>query len=329
MTLRANRIERYYDTHDREGEELTQSIAHFAAIQYLLTILEWLFVGQRVGILSSVNLYHTDDPNEPGISPDIAVIGGLDVAEYADQEITSYYVGSDGPPPRVVIEISSKDNWKIDLADKPASYTALRIPEYFVFNPGRPVVWTGAWRSKGRLVGWRLNAAGLYEEIEKQPDGRLWSEQLASWIGVDGRYPRLYTLEGVLRVDAATAEQRERRAAQRQIEIEQRERRAAQRQVEAEQRERRAAQRQVEIEQRERRAAQRQVEIEQREKEAALQRVEAAQQEALQQIEAERREKEAALQRAEAEQRAKEEALRQLEEMAAKLRQLEQNPDGR
>ena len=40
MTLKINRIERYYDSHEVEGEELTQSFAHYAAIQELIAVLE-------------------------------------------------------------------------------------------------------------------------------------------------------------------------------------------------------------------------------------------------------------------------------------------------
>ena len=69
MTIKTNRIERYYDTHEVEGAELTQSVDHFLVIQYLIVVLQWLFHGKQVGVISNVNFYQTANPTETSISP--------------------------------------------------------------------------------------------------------------------------------------------------------------------------------------------------------------------------------------------------------------------
>ncbi len=229
MTLRANQIERYYDTHEWEGEELSQSRIHSAVIRYLVAVLEWYFYNQQVGIVSELNFYQTEQPKETPKCPDLAVVDGLeeDKLQYDGDDLPSYYVGGDGPPPRIVMEAASRDTWRVDLEVKPGVYAVMKVPEYIAFDPTRKGVWKGVWAAENRLVGWRRDqATGEYRRIEKDGFGRIWSEQLNSWIAMDKRRPRLYTFEGVLRiteVDAAYAEAREERAKAREERAEARE----------------------------------------------------------------------------------------------------------
>jgi Uma2 family endonuclease len=223
MTIKANRIERYYDTHEVEGAELTQSRIHYAVIKYLTLVLEWIFHGQDVGVTGNVNFYQTENPLETSKSPDIAVVDGLEMEPVNLEQTPSYYVGEDGPPPRVVFEIASKDTWRQDLEDKPAKYALMGIKEYFVFDPNSRSFWTGQWRKHNRLIGWRKNAAqGQYELLVKDEAGRLWSEELASWLVVEGEGLRLYNAEGQLRLTEAEAQAQRAETERRKAEIERR-----------------------------------------------------------------------------------------------------------
>jgi hypothetical protein len=69
MTIKSNRIERYYDTHEVEGAQLTQSRIHYAVIKYLTLVLEWLFYGQGVGVTGNVNFYQTENLSKPPKAP--------------------------------------------------------------------------------------------------------------------------------------------------------------------------------------------------------------------------------------------------------------------
>ncbi len=209
MTIKANRIERYYDSHRWDDEELGQSIFHQMAIEYLFLILRWLFREKQFGITTNVNFYVTDDPLEPGISPDVAVVAGLKDSERQPDEPYSYYVGQDGPPPTVVFEMSSEKTWQQDLLEKPARYAQMGIKEYFAFDPHERGVWTKGWRKQGRLLGWRLKTAGEYEELTKNEQGWLWSKELDSWLVVDGQYLRLYQSSGERRLTGEEAERQE------------------------------------------------------------------------------------------------------------------------
>jgi Uma2 family endonuclease len=220
MTTKANRIERYYDTHELEGAELTQSRIHHAVIMRLMLVIQWIFHGKNVGVTGNVNFYQTDNPREPSKSPDIAVVEGLETDPNRLEDTPSYYVGEDGPPPMVVIEIASKETWRQDLEDKPAKYEAMGINEYFVFDPNKRSLWRGQWRSFNRLIGWRKTpVAGQFELLEKDMKGRLWSEELESWLVVEDNDLQLYMADGQLRLTKEEAEARRADAAQQRAEV--------------------------------------------------------------------------------------------------------------
>ncbi len=258
MTTKLNYIERYYDTHEIEGEEVTQSILHYAIIKYLISLLEELIERRISGIVSNINFYMTDDPNERPTSPDIAVIDGFRIEFGRENGPTSYHIDKNEPPPRLVFEISSNETWRNDLENKPAQYALMGVREYFAFDPNLPTIWTRQWKAKKRLIGWRLGADGQYFELEKDQDGRIWSEETQSWLVVEGGQLNLYSTQGELRLTLEEADDQRIAAAQQAQNIERQQREAAQRQVEVERQQRQAAQQQA---QRERQRAEKLAEL--------------------------------------------------------------------
>ena len=205
MTIKTNHIERYYDSHEVEGAELTQSVDHYLVIQYLILVLQWIFHGKGIGVVSNVNFYQTGNPHETPISPDIAVVEGLPENRKPEDK-SSYYVGENSPAPRVVFEIGSKETWRQDLEEKPTKYFAIGVNEYFVYDPNEQTVWTRQWRSHSRLIGWRKSSvSGEFELIGKDKEGRLWSDELASWLAVEPAGLRLYDANGQLRLTQSEA----------------------------------------------------------------------------------------------------------------------------
>jgi Uma2 family endonuclease len=282
---------------------LTQSFAHYVAIQYLIAVLEWLFNGKSVGIVSSVNFYQIEHQNDPPKSPDIAVVEGLVPDERSSEDNPSYWIGEDGPPPLVVFEVASKETWLNDLEAKPKSYAGMGIPEYFAFDPNEPSVWTGEWRAEPRLIGWQLDTtSGQYRPAEKDGAGRLWSEQLQSWLTMEGKYLRLYTREGELRLSGFEAQMQRARTQAQQAALERARAEAQARRAEAQ------AQRA--------KAAEQQAALERSRAETQAQRAKAAEQQA-------------ALERARAEAQAQEAALERarMEKLIELLRQKGINPD--
>jgi len=78
----------------------------------------------------------------------------------------------DGRFPDVIIELLSPTTEKVDRTTKKTLYeTRFRTPEYFLYDP-----------DKMKLEGWRL-VDEVYQAIQPNDKGWLWSEQLELWLG--------------------------------------------------------------------------------------------------------------------------------------------------
>jgi Uma2 family endonuclease len=75
--------------------------------------------------------------------------------------------------PDVIIELLSPTTEETDRTVKKDLYEqTFKTAEYFLFDP-----------ETNQLDGWRLNAAGHYEALVPNDQGRLWSEELGLWLG--------------------------------------------------------------------------------------------------------------------------------------------------
>jgi Uma2 family endonuclease len=75
--------------------------------------------------------------------------------------------------PDVIIELLSPTTEETDRTVKKDLYEqTFKTAEYFLFDP-----------ETNQLEGWRLNAAGHYEALVPNDQGRLWSEELGLWLG--------------------------------------------------------------------------------------------------------------------------------------------------
>ena len=200
MTIAISQIERYYDSHQVEGEEMGQSDVHIRTIRYLALVLQWLYRGQDIYVGSEINLYRTPDPKEIPLCPDIVVIKGFAPPESRGEDLSSYHVEVDGPAPVFAIEVASPKTWKADLEAKPALYAAFGVQEYFACDPNSKAVWTGNWKNDKRLVGWKLNSSNKMELMTANAKGQLWSEQTQSNLVVENRSLHLYDTDGKLRL---------------------------------------------------------------------------------------------------------------------------------
>ena len=235
-----------YDTAFGEDDEMSQTDVHNSLIFYLMEVLRQMFADQPVGIFTSIQLY--GDPLYPNRakSPDLLVIDGL--VSTREGEVSSYYINSANPPPRLVMEISSKENWDEDLESihKQGVYERMGITEYFVCDPHPKPVWKREWRKQGRLVGWKFDPfSRRFVPIDPDAQGRLLSVSLDSKLVMEGYADRelhLYDAKGVLRLTTAQtqwrraeAEQARAEAAQQRAEAEREQARIERQRAEAEQ----------------------------------------------------------------------------------------------
>ncbi|MBV9709068.1 MAG: Uma2 family endonuclease [Chloroflexi bacterium] len=189
----------YYDMHPTEEDLMGETEDHSTLIYYLRGVLTMLFAGQhRSRVYYNLNFYQTAYRKEHPVAPDIAVIRGVKVGR-----VRSWRVGKTGPAPHVVIEITSQETWNKDLEEKPSKYAAMGVEEYFAYDPKEPVLR----RDGRRLFGWRLDrATHSMCELPLDPQGRLWSLHLESFLVPDGTYLRLYDSTGQLRLTQAETE---------------------------------------------------------------------------------------------------------------------------
>ncbi len=188
----------YYDSHPTEEDLMGETKLHSWLVHYLMDVLRQLFRGQTCALCENFNFYQTNDPMEPPIVPDIAVIKGVEEQDL--QDMKSWRVGKTGPAPHVVFEIASEETWNKDLEEKPDRYTKMGVKEYFAYDPNkRPL--RRARTGTRRLFGWQLDPEHrMMRELPTGPDGRIWSFHLQSWLVPEGKYLRLYDTQGNLRL---------------------------------------------------------------------------------------------------------------------------------
>lgn len=215
------RVEYYFDSYPTEEDLMGKGPLHAALVHYLVEVLSWLFRGQVCAICEDRNFYQTADEDEYPTAPDVAVIKGVPLQE---EEEISWVIGETGPAPHVAIEIASKKTWRIDLKKKPETYASMGVEEYYLYDPNTPLLWRNRYP---RLLGWHLEKAnGQMVQLRTDPQGRLWSPHLESWLVPDGKDLRLYDRNNQRRLTEAEA-------AMRRAEVEAEARQAAMRRAEA------------------------------------------------------------------------------------------------
>jgi hypothetical protein len=207
MALRKIDLDFFPEEYLLEEDDMGESNAQFQLIRYLVEVLEWLFRVEKWYIAGNLELYHPEVRNSQSkITPDVSVFKDIQISLQERQSLISWNIGPGQTTPPVVFEISSQSTWHSDIwageQRKPAIFGRMGVKEYFAYDPHEPPVWSGT--NGRRLLGWRYENA---EPIEIQPDeqGRLWSEELNSWLKTDGKYLRLYDRESNLRLTESEA----------------------------------------------------------------------------------------------------------------------------
>jgi Uma2 family endonuclease len=197
-----NEVEYYYDSHPTLEDLMGETSIHADLVRYLMLVLLWLFRGQRCAIYENLNFYHTLDPQEYPLAPDIAVIKGV-----THEHLRSWKIGLTRPAPQIVFEIASEETWKSDVLEKPFKYATIGVKEYFFYDPDDS---KRRRRPRRKLIGWQLNKTpGTAIEMVPDQQGRLWSQQLESFLVPDGMYLRLYDNNNQRRLTEAEARAQE------------------------------------------------------------------------------------------------------------------------
>jgi len=164
-----------------DGKPMAETDKHADLMVYCKASLRARYAAQPDVYVSGNNFiyYHEGDRNAR-ISPDCYVVFGVE-----NRQRDSYKVWSEGGRlPAVVFEFTSRKTRREDVHTKRPLYErALRIPEYFQFDP------TGDYL-KPRLHGFRL-VNGRYVPLELN-NSRLFSDTLKLELVWEGETLRLY-----------------------------------------------------------------------------------------------------------------------------------------
>jgi colicin import membrane protein len=127
-------------------------------------------------------------PGRPAPAPDVSVVRGL----RPRRRRSTFRVEREGVRPSLLIEVVSPgaEARRADLEDKVELYRVAGIPEYLIVDS--PGELTGL---PFKLLGYRLDAAGRYQPMKPDADGRLLSETTGIWFQVSPGGERIYLFE--------------------------------------------------------------------------------------------------------------------------------------
>jgi Uma2 family endonuclease len=223
---------------DEGQEEMGESLPHSRTEDILWNgIAAHLAPQPRYRVLPNLNLHYHPIERTAYVSPDTMVVAPR---RPLPDEVASYRVREDGPPPVLVAEVLSRRTFQQqDLTNKPVIYADLGVAEYILVDV------TGRYLPQ-RLLLKRLRRDGTWKD-EQDPDGGVTSRLgFRVIIDADGQVRVLDAKTGrpYARPDEAEAEAEARRRAERkQKRAEQKQRRAEEKQREADEARRQAEER--------------------------------------------------------------------------------------
>ncbi len=307
--------------YEAEEEDLGEAKPHYlSGVILALGLATHLASRPQYEVFANLNCYYGTGSPPPSFTPDVMVaLPTRDLGE----DVSSYSLLTDGPAPRLVIEILSESTAEErDLNVKIALYAQLGIAEYILMDR-----W-GRWLPQ-RLLLKRLQTDGTYRD-ERDADGGVTSALGFRLVFAEDGWPDVINVATGHRYARPTQAEQEaegRRLAelrQRHAEEQARQEAELRRQAEEKQREEAEARRQAEEKQREEAEARRQAEEKQREEAEARRRAEEKQslaEEKQHRAETKQRRADEKRRRAEEKQRQAEEQIKTLQAEVERLRQ--------
>jgi Uma2 family endonuclease len=163
-----------------------ESYLHLQQMMLLLNCLDWLwrdrqdyFAAGNLSIYYSARKLKSEDFR----GPDFFVVLGTEKRPRKSWMVWE----EEGRYPNVIVELLSDNTAKSDRGLKKEIYqTIFRTPEYFWFSPD-------TLEFQGSML-----ERGMYQPIQPNGRGNLWSEQLQLFLGIDEGQLRFFSPEGEL-----------------------------------------------------------------------------------------------------------------------------------
>lgn len=158
---------------------------HRDQIDLLIRLLKWWWREREFYVSGNLTIYYNERQlkSREFREPDFFVVLGTQ-----KKDRRSWIVWhEEGKYPNVIVEILSDKTATVDKGLKKQLYQdTFRTPEYFWFDP-----------VSLEFKGFHLPNA-QYEEIAQTENGKLWSQQLELYLGVQERKLRFFTADNVL-----------------------------------------------------------------------------------------------------------------------------------
>jgi len=152
---------------ESDGQPLGETELHVLAILHLYEALGHFFRNHAdVHIAADMFLYYEQGNPSACKAPDVMVTKGA----MGKHPRRSFRIWEEGVAPTVIFEVTSDKSRYEDAEAKPRVYAALRVSEYFVFDPDGD-------DDNPTLTGFRLHN-GVYQQLPLDAAGRLTSQEL-------------------------------------------------------------------------------------------------------------------------------------------------------
>jgi Uma2 family endonuclease len=166
------------DLPEEDGEPL-ESNWHRAQINLLIDIVSYrwrerndFFAGGNMFIYYSLRQARNRDYK----GPDFFVVRGIESGHSRPKWVVWE---EDGRYPNVIFELMSPSTRHEDVGKKKELYEqTFKTRDYFCYDP-----------ETEEFLGWTLGSDGIYQTLEPDEHGRMWSGDLEAWVGLwQGKY---------------------------------------------------------------------------------------------------------------------------------------------
>ncbi|HYU35050.1 MAG TPA: Uma2 family endonuclease [Thermoanaerobaculia bacterium] len=195
-------------------DKMVQGEWHDLTCDEVCGILRSNFRRHEPGVRVFHDLKHLLGPGLPAPAPDVSVVRGI----RDPLPLDSLDLEKEGVRPMLVVEVVSPLSARVretDLGKKVKLYQRVGIPEYLIVDTST--------RKRARrlytLLGYRLDAAGRYQSIEPDAEGRILSESTGVWFQIAPTGDRVLLFEATIGRRLLNLEEQEERANSAEAEV--------------------------------------------------------------------------------------------------------------
>jgi Uma2 family endonuclease len=186
---------------ESDGKPMAETDVHLDWMMINIQRLRRYYRGRRAYVSGNLLIYYQEGDPRKCVAPDAFVVKNCKPGRRR-----TFLIWKEGRTPNFVLETTSKKTRREDTGKKKQLYAALRVPEYFLYDP------LGEWL-KPPLQGYRLVDAD-YEAIPTDGDGGIVSRELGVRLILEDGDLAMYTVATGERLlsDEELARQETRRA---------------------------------------------------------------------------------------------------------------------